>query len=98
MTGLIIFFQCIQYNLEMFFIAKKVSVGCVYKQGFDAMLFDVAGIGFLKFKEVIVRNGLLVGTVSFVYIFLQLLYRCVQINQQVWLNELLVYNIEKFLV
>ena len=45
------------------------------------MLLDITGICFLKFKKVIVRNGLFVGTVSFTNIFLELLNRCMQVNQ-----------------
>ena len=70
MTGLVIFFKSIQNNLKMFFIAEKVSVRCINKQGLDAMLPDITGIGFLKFKQIVIRNRLLVWPVSFAYIFL----------------------------
>ena len=46
MTGLVIFFQRIQNNLEMFFITKKISICCVNKEGFDSMLLDVTGVCF----------------------------------------------------
>ena len=46
----IIFFQCIQDHLEVFFVAKKVSIRGIYKKGFDIVLFNIMRVGFLDIK------------------------------------------------
>ena len=49
----------------MFFITQEISIAGVNKNGFDIVLFDVAGIGFLYMEEVFIPNSLFVGPVSF---------------------------------
>src|SRR5450631_359762 len=98
LAGLIIFFQGIEDDLEMFFSSQEIRIGRINKKRFDAVLLDIAGIGFLQVKQVIVRNGLLIGPVPFPDIFLKLKDRRVQVDQQVGLNELLVNDFEEFLI
>ena len=98
LARLIFFFQGIEDDLEMFFVSEKIGVGRINKKRFDSMLAYITGIGFLQVKEVIIGDGLLIGTVSFPDIFLKLLDRCVQVDEQVGLHQLLVNDIEEFLV
>lgn len=98
LTFPVIFPQGFNDHLEMFFIAKKVGIGSIYKKRFDIMLFDVMGIGFLDAEQVIVGDILLVGTVSFFDIGLEPVDRRMQVNKQVGLHQLLVDDIKKPLV
>src|SRR5664279_3080288 len=98
LAGFVIFFQGIQDNLEMLFISEKVSIGCIDEKCFNAMLPDITRIRFLDIEQIIVGYGQFIGTISFPDIFLELLNRCVQINQKIRLYQLLVNNIEEFLI
>ena len=54
----------------MFFIAKKISVGCIDKKCFYIMLFDVMRVGLLNIEQVFIRNILFIGPVPFFNILL----------------------------
>lgn len=62
------------------------------------MLFDIIRIGILYFEQVFIRYLLLVGAVSFFNISLQFTYRCMQVDQQVRLYQLLVNNVKQSLI
>jgi hypothetical protein len=98
LTGFKIYFQGIKDNPEMFFVSEEVRIARINKKCFNVMLPDIAGIGFLKVEQVIIRDGLFIRTVSFLDIFLQLMNGCVQVDEQVGLNQLLVDDIKKFLI
>ena len=93
LTGFVIFFKSVQDYLEMFLVAQEIGIGRIYKKGFDTMLPDVTGIGFLQPEQIIIGYGLFIRPVSLPDIFLQLLYGCVQIDQEVGLYQLLENNI-----
>src|SRR5436190_24297205 len=82
----------------MFFVAEEISIGCVYKNCFDIMLSYVVRVSLLDTEKIRVRNFLFVGTVSCFYIFLQRLYRYMQVNEYIRLYELLVNDFKKALV
>ena len=65
LTLFIIFFQRIGDHFQVSFVSQKISIGRINKQGFDIMLFDIISIGLLYVKQVLVRDILFVGTVSF---------------------------------
>ena len=94
----VVLFKGIEYGFKMFFVSEEVCIGCIYKQCFDAMLFNITGVGFLEPEQVIVWNGLFIGAISFANIFLKLLNGGMQINKEIRLNKLLVDNIEQFLI
>ena len=94
----VVFFQNFYYRFEMAFIPKKISIGSINKKSLYVMLSDVVCIGFLDAEQIIIRNFLFVGTVSLLYILLKLAYRCMQVNQDLWLNQLLVNDLKKPLV
>lgn len=71
LTVVVIFFQRIYHRFDMDGIAEEVRIRDVNEQGFEIMLFDIVGIGFLDGEQVIVRDHLFVGAVSFLYILLQ---------------------------
>lgn len=98
LPSFIFFSQCFNDHLEMFFIAQKIGIGSIHKKRFDIMLFDVMGIGFLDAEQVIVRDILFIGTIPFFDIGLQAVDRRMQVNEQVWLHQLLMNDIEKPLV
>lgn len=99
MLPIIVFFiQCINYGLQVFFIAQKIGMGCINKKGFDVMLFYVVGIGLLQVKKIFVLNILFVRAVAFFYIHLQFMYGGMQVNQDIGLEELLVNDIEQALI
>ena len=58
------------------------------------MLFDIVRVGFLDIKKIFVGNVLFVGTVTLLDIYLQLVYRGVQIDKYIRLNKLLVDDIK----
>ena len=62
------------------------------------MLFDIICISFLNTYQVGVGYLLFVVAVSFFDIGLQFIYRCMQIDQQVRLNQLLMDYIKQSLV
>ena len=98
LSRFIIFFQCIQDDPEMFFISQEVGIGGIYEKCFDVVLPDIAGIGFLQSEKIIVRNRLFINPVPFPDIFLKLTHRCVQIDEEVRLNQLLVNDVKQLLV
>ena len=95
---IIIFFQCIQYNLEVLPVAQEISIAGINKNSFYIMLFDIIRVSFLDIKKVLIRDVLLVGTISFFYVLLQSANRGVQVDQKVGLNELVIDNFKNFLV
>jgi hypothetical protein len=60
-----ILIQCIDHGLEMFFIAQEIRIAGINKNGFDIVLFDIAGIRFLDIEQVFIRNGLLIERFRF---------------------------------
>ena len=54
------------------------------------MLLDIVCISFLDVEKVFIRNVLFVKSFSLFYVLLQFVNRCMQINQQVGLQKLLV--------
>src|SRR3990170_8921928 len=90
----IILIQCISNHLQMIAITQKIGIGCIYKQCFDIMLFDIIRIGFLYVEQVGIRYLLFVGPVSFFNIGLQFFYRSMQVTKQIWLYQLLMNNVK----
>ena len=62
---IIIFFQCGDDHLQVFFIGKKIGIARIHKKGFDIMLFDIVRIGFLQIEQVFVGDLLLVSSLAF---------------------------------
>ena len=87
---LIILIQCIKNHLQVRFIVQEIGIAGIYEKGFDIMLLDIMRIGFLDIEEIIIRDILFVGAVSFFNIHLQLRYRRMQVNQDIRLHQLLV--------
>lgn len=82
----------------MRFIINEISIAGIYKNGFKIMLLYIARIRFLYIEQVFIGDRLLVFALPFLYVRLQLRYRCMQVNQYIRMNELLVNNIEQLLV
>ena len=95
---LIVFIQCIDDHLQMFFIAYEVRIAGIYKKCFYIMLLDILGISFLQAEEVAAVNSLLILTVPFFNIFFQPLYRAVQVDQYIRLNDLWINDLKQLLV
>ena len=87
LPNIIIFIQCIQYHLQMFFITQEIGIAGVDENGFDIVLFDIAGIGFLYAEQVFIGYGLFVLAIPFFDVGLQFIHGCMQ-----------VYDLEQFLV
>ena len=94
----VILVQRINNYLQVFFIAQEIGIGGIHKKRFHIVLSDVVRIGFLYAKEVIVGDALFVGPVPLFNILLQLLHRRMQVDQQFWLHQLLVDDLEESLV
>ena len=94
----IIFIQSIQYGFKMLGITQEVGIGGVNKNGFQVVLPDIMGIGFLDAKEVIVWYFLFVGPVAFPDVLLEFVYRRMKVDQQFRLYQLLVNDLKKPLV
>ena len=77
---LVIFFQCIQHYLQMFFIAQEVGIGSIYEKGLDVVLPYVMRISLLNVEQVFIRNVLLIRAVALADVLLQLAYRRVQVD------------------
>ncbi len=78
-----IHFKRIGYHFQVFIVAKKICIAGINKNGFDIVLFDITGIGFLDIEQVFIRNGLLIRAVSFPDIRLQFVYGCMQVDQYI---------------
>jgi hypothetical protein len=74
LTVVVIFFQRIYHCFDMDGVTEEVRIRDVNEQGFEIMLLDIVGIGFLDGEQVIVRDHLFVGAVSFLYILLQFIH------------------------
>ena len=61
---IVVFFQGIEYYLQMFFIAEEIGISGIDKKCFYIVLFDIMRIGFLDIEEVFIRDILFIGTVS----------------------------------
>src|SRR6187200_1324779 len=82
----------------MFFVVQEIGIAGINKQRFYIMLFDILCIGFLEIEQVLIRNRLLVTAVPFFYVLLQLAYRSMQVNKNIWLYELLMNDIKQSLI
>ena len=82
----------------MFFITQEICITCINKDRFYIMLFDVARVGFLYVEQVLIRYFLFIFPVSFFDIGLQFVNRCMQVDQYFGEDELLVNDVEQFLV
>lgn len=85
-------------GFQMQFIVDEIGLGSIYKQRFDVVLFDVLGVGFLQGEEIIVGDVLLVTAVAFADVFLQFVDRRMQIDQDLWLYDLGIDDVEQFLI
>lgn len=90
--------QRIEDDLQVLFIAQEIGIAGIYKQGFDIVLLDIVGIGFLDIEQIIIRDILLIRPVPLFDIGLQPGYRCMQVYQDIWLYKLLVDDVEQALV
>ena len=64
LSMVIVFFQCVNNGLQMFWIAKKVRIARIHKNGFNVVLADIMGIGLLNVEQVIIGNFLLIRAVA----------------------------------
>lgn len=94
----VVLIQRINNGMQVIFIAQEVGFGYIHKQGLYIMLFDIVRIGFLYTEKIFVRYILFVGAVTFFDIHLQPVYRRMQVDEDIRLNELLVYDIKQSLV
>ena len=94
----IIFIQRIDDGIQMLFIAQKICIGSIHKNCFDIVLPNILCVSFLQAEKIIIRYPQLVRTISFLNIFLQFVHRCVQVNNNIWLNDLWIDNIKLFLI
>ena len=93
-----VFTQGIQDHLQMFFVAQEVGIADIHENGADIMLPDIAGICLLDLKKVFIWNTLFIGPVPSSYILLQLTDRCMQIDEDIRLDQLGMNNVEQFLI
>lgn len=77
---------------------QEIGIGHIHKQCLYIMLFDVVCVCLLDIEEVIIRYILLIAAVTLPDIRLQFGNRCMQVDQDVRLNQLLVYDIKQALV
>jgi len=91
-------FKRVEDDLKMSGVVEKVGVADVHEQSPDIVLPDIMGIGFLDAKEIIVRDALFVGAVTFSDIGLQLAYRGVKVDQDVGLHDLGLKDVEEVLI
>ncbi len=98
LPGVIILLQRVEHNLHVAFIARKIGIGSIDEYCFQIVLPDVAGIGILQVKKILVGYGLLVGALTSANVFLQFFDGCMQVDQYIWVQQLLVNDIEEFLI
>lgn len=77
---------------------QEIGIGSIHDQGLKIMLSDIMRVGFLNGEQVIVRNALFVGPVAFPDIGLQSVYRCMQIDKDIRLQQLLEQDLKEPLV
>lgn len=87
--------ECVEDDLQMSGVVEEIGVADVYEEGVDIVLPDVVGIGFLNVEEIIVRDGLFVGAVTFADIGLQLAYGCVEVDEDIGLYDLGLEDVEE---
>ena len=98
LSVIVIFFERIQDYLEVFFIIDEIGIAGIHEQGLDIVLLDIMRVGFLQIEQVIITDILFVGAVALADIRLQFGDRCMQIDQDIRLDQLLMNDIEKPLV
>ena len=91
-------FERIEDDLQMSGVVKEVGVAYVHDERVDIVLPDIVRVGFLNVEEIIIRNALFVGPVTFADIGLQLAYRCVEIDEDVGLYDLGLEDVEEILI
>ena len=87
-------FKRIDYYLQVFFIIQEISIQSIHKNCFYIMLSDIACIGFLYIEQIFVRDILLIYTIAFFNILLKLLYRRMQVDDDIRENQLLLHNVK----
>lgn len=90
--------ECVEDNLQMGGVIEEVGVADVNNEGADIVLPDIMGISFLDAKEVIIRDALFVWPVPFADIGLQLVDRCVEVDEDIGLDHLGLEDLEEFLI
>jgi hypothetical protein len=90
--------QGIQDHLQVFFVAKKIGIAYIDKNGAGIVLPDIIGISLLDAEQVFIRDSLLIGPVPFPDILLQFTYRRMKINEDIRLDQLHIDDIEQFLL
>ena len=75
LTFIIIFFQCINDGCQVLLIAQEICMAGIDDNGLKVMLLNVVRIGLLDIKEIFIWNILLIGSLSFPDIVLQLVNR-----------------------
>src|SRR5688572_13561574 len=94
----IIVLQSVCNYFQMLFIVNKIGIGGVDKKRLDIVLADIVCVRFLDIKEIIVWDILFVGTITLLNISLQLIYRRMQVDDDLGLDQLLVNDLEQTLV
>src|SRR5687767_8426983 len=94
----VIFFQCINNDMQMFFISQEISIGSINEKCFYSVLFYIVSICFLQAEQVLISYILLIKPVPFFYVLLKLLHGAMQVDQQIWLQQLLVYDLKQSLI
>src|SRR5580765_4605790 len=82
----------------MLFITQKISIGCINKNSFDVMLFDIMSIRFLYTEQILIGNILFVRSITFFNICLELGNRSMQIDQDVGFYQLLMNDVKQALI
>lgn len=90
----VVFVQRIEDYLEMLLITQEIGIACVNEKCFDIMLSDIIRIGLLNIEKVLIRDRLLVRTISLFDVQLQFINGCMQVNNNIGLNELLINDLE----
>ena len=98
LAGLIFLIEGIKDHLQVFFIIEKISIARIYKQRLDMMLLDIIGIGLLDVEQVFIRYVLFITPVPFFDVCLESCDWSMKIDEDVRLDELLVYDLEQTLV
>ena len=91
---IIIIFQCFNDHLKVLFISQEIGIGCIDKKRFYIMFFDIVSIGLLNIEKIFVRDILFIRPVTLLDILLQTTYRSMQVNKQIRLQQLLVYDLK----
>ena len=90
--------QRLYNSIEVFIVTKEIRMFGIHDKCGDVVLADIIRISLLDIKQVMVTDIFFIVPVPLPDIFLEFIYGCMEVNQNIGLDELLIDDIKQPLV